>query len=216
MRSGAQEGAGLGMSQENQITLRGYVTMEPRFRHTAKLGIPVTEVRVGSTPRRLNQDTGEWEDLPASYYTVKCWRRLAVNASSSLHKGDRVVIRGRFYLHQWVDNQQQPRERLEIEADSLGHDLAYGWSHFLRGMQPQPGDQAALNAGEAARQDLELPGDGGDDEGPAGFSEVGEDEYPGDVWAGPAETPVTDSDNETAAPGLDGVEQRREPAAVPF
>jgi single-strand DNA-binding protein len=168
------------MSQDNQITLRGYLTAEPRFRQTTQDAIPVTEIRVGSTPQRVNRTTGEWEDLPTSYYTVKCWRRLAINASSSLHKGDRVVVRGRFSLRQWVDDQQQTRERIEIEADSLGHDLTYGWSHFLRGSRPEPGQRDALNAGEAARQDLEPPegsfGGVGDDEA---LRSLGED-FPGD------------------------------------
>ena len=153
------------MSQDNQITLRGFVTAEPRFRQTVQTATPVAEIRVGSTPRRLNRETGEWQEAPTSYYTVKCWRRLAINAASSLHKGDMVVIRGRFYMNQWVDNQQRPRATLEIEADSLGHDLAYGWSHFLRGSRPQPGSQARVNAGEMARQDMGSPGpDESDDE----------------------------------------------------
>src|ERR1700753_2517188 len=141
------------MSLDNQITLRGFVTAEPKFRQTVQTATPVAEIRVGSTPRRLNRETGEWQDAPTSYYTVKCWRRLAINAVSSLKKGDMVVIRGRFYMNHWVDSQQRPRATLEIEADSLGHDLAYGWSHFLRGTRPQPGRAEGVNAGEVARQD---------------------------------------------------------------
>ncbi len=105
---------------------------------------------MGSTPRRLNRETGEWQDAPTSYYTVKCWRRLAINAASSLHKGDMVVIRGRFYMNTWVDSQQRTRTTLEIEADSLGHDLAYGWSHFLRGVASAV---RATTAGGDARRD---------------------------------------------------------------
>ena len=152
------------MSQDNQITLRGYLTAEPKLHQKTATAIPVAEIRVGSTPRRLNRETGEWLDAPASYYTVKCWRRLAINAVSSLHKGDMVVIRGRFYMNNWVDNQQRQRSALEIEADSLGHDLAYGWSHFLRGTRPQPGRADGVNAGEVARQDTgPSEPDGGDD-----------------------------------------------------
>jgi single-strand DNA-binding protein len=143
------------MSQDNQITLRGYLTAEPRLYQKTATAIPVTEIRVGSTPRRLNRETGEWQDAPTSYFTVKCWRRLAINAASSLHKGETVIIRGRFYANTWVDSQQQTRTRLEIEADSLGHDLAYGWSHFLRGVRQQQRDTAA-DGGELARQDVEL------------------------------------------------------------
>ena len=39
-------------------------------------------------------------------------------------------------MHYWVDSEQRPRVTIEIEADSLGHDLTYGWSHFLRGSHP--------------------------------------------------------------------------------
>ena len=164
------------MSQDNQITLRGFVTAEPKYRQTAQTAIPVTEIRVGSTPRRLNRETGEWQDLTTSYFTVKCWRRLAVNASCSLKKGDMVVVRGRFYMHEWLDNQQRPRQSVEIEADSVGHDLSYGWSHFLRGTRPQPGAQAGLDAGEAARQDL---GPSGDDAYPVGVGDA--------AWGGPGD-----------------------------
>ncbi len=180
------------MSQENQITLRGFITAEPKFRQTANMSAPVTEIRVGSTPRRLNRETGEWQDLPTSYFTVKCWRRLAVNAVGSLHKGDMVVIRGRFTARHWVDNQQRPRTTIEIEADSLGHDLAYGWSHFLRATQAPPASQAGLNAGEVARQDLAASGADGDD------SQYPED----DGWdEAAAAAPVPDGAGELAETG---------------
>jgi single-strand DNA-binding protein len=157
------------MSQENQITLRGYLTAEPKFYQKTATAVPVTEIRIGSTPRRLNRETGEWQDLPTSYYKVKCWRRLAINAVGSLHKGDMVVVRGRFYMNNWVDSQQRPRATLEIEADSLGHDLAYGWTHYLRGTRT-PGSRADVDAGEMARQDTGSPDlDDSDDEFPPDF-----------------------------------------------
>ena len=45
------------MSLDNQITLRGYVTAEPKLWQT-KNNTTGAEVRVGSTPRWLNRDTG--------------------------------------------------------------------------------------------------------------------------------------------------------------
>jgi single-strand DNA-binding protein len=157
------------MSQDNHITLRGYLTAEPTLHQKTATATPVTEIRVGSTPRRLNRETGEWQDAPTSYFRIKCWRRLAINAASSLHKGDMVVVRGRFYMNNWVDSQQRPRSTLEIEADSLGHDLAYGWSHYLRGTRSQSERADGVNAGEMARQDV----------GPA-IPDFGDDEYSGE------------------------------------
>jgi single-strand DNA-binding protein len=152
------------MSQENQITLRGYLTAEPKFYQKTPQATPVAEFRVGSTPRRLNRETGEWQDLPTSYYRVKCWRRLAINAVSSLKKGDMVIIRGHFYLNNWIDNQQRPRSTVEIEADTVGHDLAYGWSHYMRGTRPS-GNSEGVNSGEMARQETGTadPGEGDDE-----------------------------------------------------
>jgi single-strand DNA-binding protein len=227
------------MSQDNQITLRGFVTAEPKFRQTVQTATPVTEIRVGSTPRRLNRETGEWQEAPTSYYTVKCWRRLAVNAVSSLHKGDMVVVRGRFYMNSWVDSQQRPRATLEIEADSVGHDLAYGWSHFLRGTRPQTERSDGVNAGELARQDTGAsgPDDGGDaypaDSDPgelpeaelvAGEADPGHPGVAGDPLAAALATVITEgeevggleADDALAASRLTGGASLPEAEAVPF
>jgi single-strand DNA-binding protein len=230
------------MSQDNQITLRGYLTAEPKLHQKTPAATPVTEIRVGSSPRRLNRETGEWQEAAASYYTVKCWRRLAINAASSLHKGDMVVIRGRFYMNRWVDNQQRPRATLEIEADSVGHDLAYGWSHFLRGSRPQSERADGVNEGEMARQDTgagpddrddeysasSAPGETGDLGETAGPGEPGYPGFLGDPLAVaspmPPMPPITDSGEADgldpgdvlAASGLTADASLPEPAAVPF
>ena len=203
------------MSQDNQITLRGYLTAEPKLYQKTSTAVPVTEIRVGSTPRRLNRETGEWQDQPTSYYRVKCWRRLAINAVSSLHKGDMVVVRGRFYMNSWVDSQQRPRATLEIEADSLGHDLAYGWTHFLRGARPA-GSRGDVDPGEMARQDTGVPDPGDND-----------DEYPPDIDASEAQEVASDLDghedavassltSETSLAETETEMETREAVAVPF
>jgi single-strand DNA-binding protein len=163
----------MAMSQDNHITLRGFVTAEPKFRQTAQTRTAVTEIRVGSTPRRLNRDTGEWQDAETSYYTVKCWRRLAFNIVGSLHKGDMVIVRGKFYQNSWLDKEtQRPRTSIEIEADSIGHDLTYGHAIFRRTANPQPEISAAVNAGEMSRQDIGLPGDPSDDDDEGAYRDV--------------------------------------------
>jgi single-strand DNA-binding protein len=188
------------MSQDNHITLRGYLTAEPTLHQKTATATPVTEIRVGSTPRRLNRETGEWQDAPTSYFRIKCWRRLAINAASSLHKGDMVVVRGRFYMNNWVDSEQRPRSTLEIEADSLGHDLAYGWSHYLRGTRSQSERADGVNAGEMARQDV----------GSAN-PEFGDDEYSGEGDPGESradEAALTPGDHADSADPADRAEPR--------
>jgi single-strand DNA-binding protein len=176
------------MSQENTITLRGFVTAEPKFWHTPTQ-TPHAEIRLGSTPRRLNRATGEWEDGETSYYTVKCWRRLAVNVKGSLRKGDMILVRGKVVMRAWVDDQQRNRVQMQVEADSVGHDLAFGWSHFNRG------DQSPWNAtrrqadGEAAQQD---PGAYEDADDPDGLDAAEASDGSGD----PREPAMADADFE--------------------
>ena len=139
------------MSQVGYVTLTGYVTAEPKMWQTARTQTSVASVRVGSTPRRLNRGTGEWQDGETSYYTVKCWRRLAENVHGSLRKGDMIIVRGKISTRTWVDDQQRTRTEMQVEADSVGHDLSFGWSRFNRGVQVPPGSRRGIDEGEAAR-----------------------------------------------------------------
>jgi single-strand DNA-binding protein len=152
----------MAMSQVGYLTLTGYVTAEPKLWHTVQTQTPVASVRVGSTPRRLNRDTGEWQDGETSYYTVKCWRKLAENVHGSLRKGDMIIVRGKISTRTWVDDQQRTRTELQVEADSVGHDLSFGWSRFNRGVHVPPRSMQGVNEGEATRQgmapDADLPG----------------------------------------------------------
>jgi single-strand DNA-binding protein len=185
------------MSQENTIILRGFVTAEPKFWQTAPSQTPLAEIRMGHTPRRLNRATGEWEDGQTSYYSVKCWRRLAVNVKGSLRKGDMILVRGKVVMREWVDDQQRKHVQMQVEADSVGHDLAFGWSHFNRGDQSpwnstrrQADGEAVSDAGEA-RPDF------------AGY-EDGED--PDSVDAPYGESSGNDADMAGVSAGLGGGE----------
>ena len=175
------------MSQDNLITVRGYVTAEPRLWQRTPAQPPVATIRVGSTRRKLNRETGEWQDGETSYYTVKCWRKLAENVHGSLRKGDMVFVRGKVVTRSWLDDQQRVRTEMVIEADSVGHDLAFGWSRFNRGVHTPPGAASGLEQGEAARNDIGLDpgmpddvqfGDDGDELEPA------HDDGPGDPGVG--------------------------------
>ncbi len=119
------------MSQGGYVTLVGFVARDPILRQT-KQGTNVTDLRVGTTTRILDRTTGEWRDIDTSYYTVKCWRRLADHTRASLHKGDPVVVKGRFRTRSYEDKTGRLRTEIEIEADGIGHDLSRGISTYIR------------------------------------------------------------------------------------
>jgi single-strand DNA-binding protein len=138
------------MSQGGFVTLVGYVAAEPRLR-TTKEGHSVADVRVGTTTRMLNQQTGEWAVTDTSYFTVTCWRRLADHAKASLRKGDPVLVKGRFRTDSYEDKTGQLRNEVKIVADTVGHDLSHGIANFIRAERPR--QNAADDPGAEGRQD---------------------------------------------------------------
>ena len=112
------------------MTLVGYVAQEPSIR-TTRTGKTVTDLRVGITPRYLDQATGEWRDAESSYFTVSCWDRLAHHVRASMHKGEPVLVRGKFKTSTYEDKDGRPRTDTRITANTVGHDLSRGIANLL-------------------------------------------------------------------------------------
>jgi single-strand DNA-binding protein len=154
------------MNQGGYVTLLGFVATEPRL-HVVKNG-PVAHMRIGSTVRKLDRETGEWRDGDTSFYSVTAWRSLASNAAICLHKGQPVIVAGKVRTKRYEDRSGQPREELEVDADTIGLDLKRGVAHFMRTPRPAM-EPAAMAQGEAIRAGL------GEDEIPDGPDAPGAD-----------------------------------------
>jgi single-strand DNA-binding protein len=119
------------MSQGAYVTLVGFVAQDPTIRATAT-GKQLSKVRVGTTPRYRDGETGQWRDGETSYYDVTCWNRLAAHVRQSLHKGEPVIVKGKFRTSTFEDKNGQTRTSFEITADTLGHDLSRGTANYMR------------------------------------------------------------------------------------
>ena len=149
------------MINEAQVFLAGYVAREPRFRFTTR-GISSVSMRVACTPRWVDRETGEWTDGETSFVTVLCWRTLADNVAKCLHKGEPVLVKGRLHVRPY-EKDGASRLAVEIEATSVGHDLARGVASFQRPRRPAAENGAPGNG---------TPGSGGSGTGTGrpGFS----------------------------------------------
>jgi single-strand DNA-binding protein len=137
------------------VTLGGYVAREPILTMVNDT-IPKAIVRVAWNWRYLDKVTGEWRDGKTSFANVNCWRKLAGNVAISLRKGQPVVVTGRLQVREFDDKEGRRRTVVDIEADSIGHDLNRGVSHFMRSRPEEMGgvgggQQDALATGEAIR-----------------------------------------------------------------
>jgi len=113
-----------------QMTIAGNVVDEPRMRMT-KNNHAVTTFRVASTSRRFDREQECFVDQDTLFVTVTCWRALAENAHESLHKGQPIVVTGRYYSREYTVN-EQPRVAYELEATAMGHNLIRGVTTFSK------------------------------------------------------------------------------------
>lgn len=122
------------------ITVCGIVATEPRHLVT-ETGIAITSLRLASPSRRWDRATAAWVNGATNWYTVTAFRSLASNVYKSLKKGDRIVVAGRVRIRTW-ERDGRGGTSVEIDADGIGHDLAWGISNWLR-VPRQVGDGAS-------------------------------------------------------------------------
>jgi single-strand DNA-binding protein len=135
------------------ITLTGLVATPPRHLVTSE-GLPITSFRLASTQRRFDRSQEKWIDGETNWYTITAFRQLALNSNASVDKGQRVIVTGRLKIRDW-ENGEKSGTTIEIEAESIGHDLSWGTAAFTRSVSaatvlaPDPADADGVDAGSA-------------------------------------------------------------------
>ncbi len=160
------------------VTLAGRVAKEPSF--TLVGNKPKATIRVAWSPRYRDRVTGEWKDGSTSFANVECWRNLASNVKASLCKGNAVVVTGRLRVREFEDREGRRRISVEIDAESIGHNLSSGVTHLMPGLRRPDGmdgtdgvdrmdgvgageQPGGLAAGAGAGSGQDMAGPGGDD-----------------------------------------------------
>lgn len=122
------------------ITVTGVVGTDPKHTVTSG-GLAITSFRLASTRRVFDRAKGTWEDGETNWFTVSAFRQLASNASLSIRKGERLIVRGRLRLRAW-ETGEKSGTAVEIEADSIGHDLAWCVTTYAK-VRPRAVDASA-------------------------------------------------------------------------
>lgn len=148
------------------ISVTGLIATPPKYIVSAS-GLSVTTFRFASTQRRFDRAAQKWVDGDTNWYTVATFRQLAINVNASLQKGQRVIVTGKLRVRDWATDEKRGTN-VEIDADSVGHDLTWGTTIFTRSTatavaeadvaadsfaeptaDPQPQDPDAVSGGEA-------------------------------------------------------------------
>ena len=118
---------------DTNVTVVGNALNTPEYRRVERTNALVANFRVASTARRWDKKENRWTDGDSLRVRVNCWRRLAEGVVASIKVGDPVVVHGRLYTREWTTEDGQRRTAYELEAVSVGHDLARGVGVFRRG-----------------------------------------------------------------------------------
>jgi single-strand DNA-binding protein len=108
------------MANLNKVLLIGRLTRDPEAileGKGAKFGFAVNN-------RKLNQDTGEWEDVPV-FIDMEIWNRgeagkQAERLLSTVKKGQQIFIEGHLKLDVWLDkNDGAKRSALRVVVENF-------------------------------------------------------------------------------------------------
>ena len=149
------------------ITLTGIVATDPRHLVTSS-GLAITSFRLASGQRRFDRTKNAWVDADTNWYTISAFRQLAQNVLPSVRKGEHVVVTGRLRIRKW-ENADRSGTSVDVEADSIGHDLTWCTTKFVRSVaasvqqheQAEPEDTGrASSLGESGMERAEEDTDG--------------------------------------------------------
>ena len=116
------------MSRQLDLVVQGSLGTNPIVSRTSS-GRLFCYFRVATAPSFRVADA--WREGPTIWFTAKAWGYLAENLARSLHKGDPVVLVGRFSQDAWENDRGQQLTNV-LTVSCGGPDLTWGESRFMR------------------------------------------------------------------------------------
>lgn len=140
------------------VTVAGLVATPIKHTVTSE-GLEISSFRLASSSRRFDRAAQAWVDGETNWFSVTAFRQLAANVDASIDKGHRVIVSGRLRVREWRNGEQLGRD-VEIIADALGPDLAWGRAHYTRTPRQSAAETGPVAVVAAA--DAEIDADAAD------------------------------------------------------
>jgi single-strand DNA-binding protein len=117
----------------SQVTISGLVVTTPRHLVTQD-GLPITVFRMAEETKVWDKALNKLVHGNTNWFTIRSEKQLAINVATSISKGDRIIVSGALKIEDW-DNGERAGTSVEIEAATMGHDLVWGSSSYVRTVQ---------------------------------------------------------------------------------
>ncbi|MFE9673393.1 single-stranded DNA-binding protein [Streptomyces sp. NPDC006259] len=137
---------------ETMVCAVGNVATQPVYRELSTG--PSARFRLAVTSRYWDREKNTWADGHTNFFTVWANRQLATNVAASLNVGEAVIVQGRLKVRAEA-REGQNWTSADLDAVSIGHDLARGTSAFRRATRAEPA--AAVGAPAQPEPDWETP-----------------------------------------------------------
>ena len=125
-------------------TIAGFVSKDAQIKFLAS-GQQLAETSIPFTPRRRNQQTGQWEDAgDTTWVDVVAWGDDAEPFAQAATKGTFLTVTGRPQVRAYTTQAGEARSSLSVSADSWGVTPRAPKPRSAQQFpQPQTGAQAA-------------------------------------------------------------------------
>lgn len=104
------------MSNPN-IVLSGRIATDVESKQMTD-GTQKAKFRIITSDRKKN-DSGEWEDVNVSGWTVVAWDKLAIRVIDHLSKGMPITVQGSIKEVSWVDQDGNKKRSTEVRASEV-------------------------------------------------------------------------------------------------
>jgi single-strand DNA-binding protein len=125
----------------NPITIVGNVGTDPAATILPGGARKVT-FRIAASERYYDRKKNEWIDADPSWFTVEAFRTLGEHIEKSVHRGDNVIVSGKLRVRTW-ENDKGRGTAVDLEADAVGHNLAWGTTAYSRAQRAESVQQAS-------------------------------------------------------------------------
>lgn len=102
----------------NSLTIVGRLAFDIEVRFSPS-GDAVASGRIADTPRRKNQQTGEWEDGETLWLGFSLWGRKAEALADAAKKGDLVLVTGTLTQRTFDGKHGEQRTVIEVKATEV-------------------------------------------------------------------------------------------------
>ena len=132
----------------NSLTIVGRLAFDIEVRFSPS-GDAVASGRIADTPRRKNQQTGEWEDGETLWLGFSLWGKKAEALADAAKKGDLVLVTGTLTQRTFEGKHGEQRTVIEVKATEVAVvpriQSSTGWSKD-RTAAADPWQQPATNS----------------------------------------------------------------------